>query len=521
MNRIITRRNVLRGLGVCLALPWLESLAPRAARAGGPEIPKRLLFTVFPNGAPTHWWENAPAFGQTHLGDAFKLPTLLSPFEAVKSKMMMISHLGNHSWSKSTPPEQSEPSHARAMGALTTCVDADAIADGLHVSVFEAVLNGISFDQMIVQKTNPTTPIPSLQLGLEAKSGTYDHRSYAMSQCVSWKSQTEALKRVTNPKAVFDKLIATGVTFGTPGANDEQAKAEALRRAALEKSVLDPVLADANSLMKRVSTSDRQIVERYMDEMRKIETQVTQIGSTLGPGSLGCTAMAEPAAVPEPQREQEGINNGDNGYDHEQHANIMNDLIVMAVQCDLTHIITYMLADARSEFNHNQISIEDRARIGLEYREGSSFQHHGEQHGISDKDALTNDIENGRYRVARDSNLGYAAIVTWFGRKTAELAQRLDAIPEGDGTVLDHTVMTFMSEMRTHDHDCFDLPLLMLGGKGVFKQNAHVAYQPLGQDRQLRDLWYTVMNEYFDAGVTSFGDDLSGAPNRLLSEILL
>ena len=102
----------------------------------------------------------------------------------------------------------------------------------------------------------------------------------------------------------------------------------------------------------------------------------------------------------------------------------------------------------------------------------------------------------------------------------AQLAERLDAIPEGDGTVLDHCVMMYMSEMRTHDHDAYDLPIVLLGGDGVFLNDAHVAYDALGNDRQLRDLWFTVMNQYYGLGVASFGDDLRGEPNRLLEEIL-
>ncbi|WP_437572930.1 hypothetical protein [Sorangium sp. So ce542] len=74
--------------------------------------------------------------------------------------------------------------------------------------------------------------------------------------------------------------------------------------------------------------------------------------------------------------------------------------------------------------------------------------------------------------------------------------------------------------MRTHDHDAYDLPIVLLGGDGVFLNDAHVAYGPVGGDRQLRDLWFTIMNQYYGLGVASFGDDLRGEPNRLLEEIL-
>ncbi|HTN90465.1 MAG TPA: hypothetical protein VL242_42620 [Sorangium sp.] len=128
--------------------------------------------------------------------------------------------------------------------------------------------------------------------------------------------------------------------------------------------------------------------------------------------------------------------------------------------------------------------------------------------------------EGGRYRIIEESNLDFAAIDCWLGQKAAQLAQRLDAICEGDGTVLDHLVMVYMSEMRTHDHDAYDLPIVLLGGDGVFLNDAHVAYDPPGSDRQLRDLWSTITNQYYDLGVASFSDDLRGEPIALLEETL-
>ena len=107
-----------------------------------------------------------------------------------------------------------------------------------------------------------------------------------------------------------------------------------------------------------------------------------------------------------------------------------------------------------------------------------------------------------------------------MGRKVAELALKLDAIPEGDGTVLDHTTLVFLSEMRTHDHDAFDLPILIAGGSGVLKQNTHIAYDSVGNDRQLRDMWYTIMRHVFGMPVTSFGEDARGVANAELTEIL-
>lgn len=526
MKRLISRRNLLRGAGVCLALPWLESLSPRGARAGEPGIPKRFLLSTFPNGAPHHWWETAPAFGTTVRGADFKLPRILEYFEPVKSKMLMISRLGNYTWRKDVGVADLnpsiEPSHSRCNAAVTTCVDADQLGKDQNQNLNQWVGNGVSVDQLIVQKAGPeqATRIPSLQTGLGVKPGFFDQRSYAYNQAVSWKSASEPLKRSVNPKVVFDALVNAGATgmAPTPGQTDEDALRAAKLRAATEQSVLDAVREDANSLKNRVGTQDRKIIEQYLDSLREIEKNVTRVQSTMTPGNLGCSPIGEPGVVPEPPGENDGLNQGDNGYDHEAHADVMIDLIVMAIQCDVTRVVTHMLDDSRSEFEYRNIPAAVRAKVSLEYNEGNSLHYHGSQHGPGNMDRA---VENGVYKIAEQSNTNYAAINCWLGQKTAQLAQRLDAIREGDGTVLDHSVMVFMSEMRTHDHDGFDLPIVLLGGNGVLLNDAHVAYGELGSDRQLRDLWFTIMNQYYNLGVASFGDDARGIPNALLEEILL
>ena len=100
----------------------------------------------------------------------------------------------------------------------------------------------------------------------------------------------------------------------------------------------------------------------------------------------------------------------------------------------------------------------------------------------------------------------------------ADLAAKLDAIPEGDGTVLDHTLLHMASDMRTHDHKAFDLPMLLLGGKGFIKQNAHIALGANPSDRQARDLYFTIFKNYFGLSVDKFGE--GSMPNALIEEIL-
>jgi hypothetical protein len=333
------------------------------------------------------------------------------------------------------------------------------------------------------------------------KPGFFDYRSYAYNQVLSWKSPTEPLKRQVNPRAVFDALV---------GAPQGSTPALAALRAR-EKSVLDAVKDDTLRLQRKVSARDKQLLERYLDTVRALEKSSAQVASSM------CRSVPAPAAVPEPPGPQQGLSQGQDGYDHELHADVMNELITLAFECDRTRVVTHLLDDSRSEFEYRNIPAADRERVGLAYRAGDSLHYHQSQHGSG---ALGDAPEGGRYPVLTPSNRSFAAINAWMCRKVAQLALKLDAIPEGDGTLLDNTVLVFGSEMRTHDHDAYDLPLVLVGGQGVLKTNQHVAYGPLGSDRQLRDMWFTVLRRGFGVNLSSFGEDVRGVSNADLTELL-
>lgn len=499
----ISRRAVLRGAGVALSVPWLEALAPKAARAAD-LAPRRFLLCAFPNGAPHDWWDGAPAFGQAHTGAAFRLPSVLTPFAPLKSKLLMLSRVGNYTWNRggARPEPTVEPSHARCMAAFTTCVDTDEVMRRANLPLDAGVRNGVSVDQHFAAHWAGAAPLASLQTGLGVKPGMFDGRSYAYNQVLSWRSPTEALKRQVNPRAVFDALV------GATTSGSAQAR-RAL--AAQEKSVLDAVRAQTLRLKGQVSQQDQVVLEQYLDTVRSLELRVD------ASAELMCQLPARPGAVAEPPGPGQGLTHGQDGYDHEALATLMNELIVLAFQCDRTRVVTHLLDDSRSEFEYRHVPRADRDRVGLAFRATDTLHFHGEQHGSG---ALGDRVVNGRYPVVTPSNRGYAAINAWLSRKVAELALRLDAIREGEGSVLDHTLLVYGSEMRTHDHDAFDLPMLFVGGRGVLKQDTHIALQPLGQDRQLRDVWFTLLRRWGGAPVTSFGEDVRGVANAEVAELM-
>jgi len=348
------------------------------------------------------------------------------------------------------------------------------------------------------------TPIASMQVGLGSFPGAFDARSYAYNQVVSWKSATEPLKRMINPKAVFDMMVGAGAMTAAPAQSmpDPAATQAAQLAAARNQSVLDAVLEDATTLKGRLSSFDQQAMDQFLTSFREVEMQATQVGNILTGGSAGCQVIPDPFVVPEPGGPMQGLNEGEEGYSRQAHADVMNDLVAMAIQCDVTRVISYMLDDARSEFDYAAFVGNEHRVFGTDYGFASNF-HGGSQHGP-------------------DNNPGYQMITRWFVDTASKLAQKLDAMPEGNGSVLDNTVIMMINSQHGSNHDNNDLPVVLIGsGGGVLKQNGHVAYTLTEASMvHTRDLYYTLQNNVFGANVASFGDHISGEPNAPLTEIL-
>jgi hypothetical protein len=180
----------------------------------------------------------------------------------------------------------------------------------------------------------------------------------------------------------------------------------------------------------------------------------------------------------------------------------MIDLIVMALQCDVTRVITHMLDDARSDFVYNHLNVRKFSADSSVEGTNKAGGFHGLQH-------------------AGDSNDGFATINWWFSTQMAALAGKLDAIPEGDGTLLDHTLMLYGSGMHGGDHDAQPLPFAMIGGgRAGIRTDQLVDFSSMGAGRPLRDLYFTILNGYFGLNVPSFGTSLTTPQNRLMEEIL-
>jgi hypothetical protein len=270
---------------------------------------------------------------------------------------------------------------------------------------------------------------------------------------------------------------------------DPAAAAAAERRRALDLSALDGLLDSTGRLQQRLGKSDKERLDRFLTGVRELEVKTKNVPSGTDPDA---NASCKPVVVPT----ELGSN--------DTRAHVMNDLIVMALECDVTRVISYMLDNSRSDLVYSWVPRRDWEKDGVEVG-GTCTSYHESQHqsGISPD---------------------FASITRWHIEVVADLLKKMDAVQDPlGGTLLDNSLVMFVSDMHHGDHASFDLPLALFGsGGGIFRQNQLVSLPEAIEDiRQLRDLYFTVLNNYFNLGVDSFGEDLRGIPNQPLAEILV
>jgi hypothetical protein len=483
MKRSPSRRALLRGAGVALALPWLESLAPRAVRAQGAEARRRFLPIFLPNGAHQYWQPSSSGTGA-----AWQLSSILEPFGALlKPKLTVISGLENGSVFNADGSPFLEPSHSRLCGGWLTCVDAAAVRNGLGVQ--EA--NGISVDQVLAQHPRfvNQTPLPSLQVGLSTPLSQCDGEPCSSSRSVSWAGRQSPMYKLVDPLEVFNRIV--GVTsVANPGA---EGSVEAHKRRARNQSVLDAVLENAQRTRSRLGASDRQRMDDFLEAVRAVERRVTGVSTDL---TASCGAIA-PSAFLSAEQSAAAPRHTTESYDKGLHADAMNDLIAMAFECDVTRVISYMLEDERSEFTYDHVEERSFTAQTSSPKGGPCPEYHWAQHAGGDP---------------------FATITWWNVGKVAELCRKLDAIEEAPGvSVLDNTVVLFAGCMEGGTHRADGLPVALVGGSALgLKTDQHMVLE----ERPLRDLYFTLMNQVFSLDIGDFGQNLTNAPLSTLEPLL-
>jgi hypothetical protein len=414
-NAGISRRTLLRGLGISLALPWMESLQPtgslltaRGSQFAGP--PRRMAFLFVPNGV------HLPDWTPREEGFGYRLPYTLQPLANVQEDVLVLSGLTHD---KGRANGDGPGDHARSASVFLTGAQPRKTSG-------DNIRSGISVDQVAAQRIGRATRFPSLELGCEQGRGAGNcdsGYSCAYSSNVSWSSETTPVGKEINPKLVFQRLFASG--------NQRESDAATARRDALKKSILDFVSEDARRLQSRLGGNDQRKLDEYLTGIREIERRIE-----LAQGEGDRDQQLDypvPAGVPR---------------EYAEHLRLMSDMMVLAFQTDSTRIATFMFANAGSNRSYRNVDVPDGHH---------DLSHHGGDAKKHDKIRRIN-----RFHV---SQLAY-------------LLERMKSIREGEGTLLDNSMIVYGSAISDGNrHNNENLPILLAGGGGgSIDPGRHVRY---------------------------------------------
>jgi hypothetical protein len=381
-------------------------------------------------------------------GPDFELPPILEPLRKHRKDLQILSGLAHR---KADPNGDGAGDQARASASFLTGVQARKTA-AVDIRV------GVSVDQVAAAQVGHLTRLPSLELGCDKgqQAGSCDSGySCAYQFNLAWKSASMPLPPEVDPRLVFERLFSNGVA-------GETAEARA-RRQSSRKSILDFVLDDAHRLRGGLGTNDRQKLDEYMGSVREIEQRLENAEKFAAQEP----DYPKPAAVPR---------------DYELHIRMLCDLIALAFQTDTTRISTFMLAHDGSNRSYPFIGVSDGHH---------DLSHHGNNGEKKAKIARIN-----RFHVAQ----------------FAYLMERLKAVREGDGTLLDHCMIVYgsgISDGNAHTHH--DLPVLLAGGgAGSLKPGRHVRFP---KDTPMTNL-YLAMLERVGVRAERLGDS-TGVLNGL------
>ena len=333
--------------------------------------------------------------------------------------------------------------HARSAGTFLTAVP-------FKLTTGADVFAAVSMDQLVARQFANETQLMSLELGIESNAmvGMCDGgASCAYTNTIAWRTPTTPLPVERDPRAVFERL------FGTSGSTDQAARVARLKR---ERSILDVVAPELNRLQRNLGPGDRIKLSEYVDSVRDVERRIQTAEQQ---SSRELPLVNEPAGIPD---------------DYATHAKLQMDLLALAYQTDLTRVSTFMLAREVSGRAYPEIGVSD--------------SHHPLSHHQDEQAKLERLHKVNEYRF----------------QQFAHLVARVAATPEGDGTMLDHTVFLYgtgISDSNTHFHD--DLPIAVVGGQSVGIKGGRYVRHPRGTP--IANLYLAILDK-LGAHQEAFGD---------------
>lgn len=442
-KKAIPRRAVLRGMGSMLALPLLDSMVPALAALQKTVARPINRFGVMyvPNGMIM---KNYLPLTE---GAAFELTPTLSALAPFREHVLVLSGL-------ECIPTPGRPGGAHAKASTRFLTD---VSPPLSETWLDA---GISMDQILAQEMGKQTQVASLELAMESgeTAGACDTGfACPYTNTISWKAQNTPLPTQNNPRVVFERL------FGDSTSTDPAVRLARLRQ---QRSVLDSVSEEVARLEGVLPQSDRAKLSEYLDAVRGVEQRI-QIAEAQRDQEL--PLVDHPAGIPA-------------GW--ADHMNLMLDLQVLAFQCDLTRVITFMVGHEHSGMTYPQIGVPDA--------------HHPISHHQQEPEKVA--------KVAR--------INAYHVEMFAHMLQKLQATPDGDGTLLDHVTMMYGAGIAdSNSHSPIDIPLILAGGgTGHLKGGRHVRFKNM----PLANLHLTLL-EQFGVRRDQIGDSTGKVDARILS----
>ncbi len=453
MPQPISRRTLLQGTGAALALPWLESM--RRSSWGSEtlsEPPKRAAFLFVPNGVRSDQW-NPP---KTEDG-SFELTPMLKPLEGLKQELTLLENL----W------------HRQTVGRNGHWPKVPAWLSGGFVqrtSGRDINTGGISVDQVLASKIGDRTPLPSLELGVDAAYTGVDNVGGGFTRIygshIAWRDPHTPVPKEIVPRLAFDRLFRTTTAGPVVSGFNPNQKAVADSLARDDASVLDLVLEDAKSLRGKVGESDRAKLDEYFESVRSVEKRIE---TALKPQKRWINQGRFDLPRPGP-----GIPD-----DHQEHVRLMLDIMVLAFWTDTTRISTFMLGNAQTGRNFGFL---DGVR--------------GSFHGLS------------HHRNEEKERQQYEKIVLWHLSQYAYLIDKMRGLSEGDRTLLDNSLVMYGSSIKDgNTHQERDLPLLLAGkGGGTLKTNRRITAP---KETPLCNMYVSLLR-HMGVEVEKFGDSTGG-----------
>jgi hypothetical protein len=431
----LPRRTFLRGVGVSLALPLLDSMIPALTAdtktAANPV--RRLGFVYIPHGMVMG------RFTPVHEGAGFKITPILTPLAPFRDDLVVVSGL-YHRQAESLGDGGAD--HARSPSTWLT---------GIHPKKTEGedVRAGTTVDQIAAQRIGQNNPFPSLELATEDSTGLVGACDAGYSctyiNTISWRNPTTPNPMEINPRVVFDRLFGEGGTA-----------TERLERMQEDSSILDGVTQKLQRLQGKLGPGDRTRVSEYVENVREIERRIQL---TEKQNSSRLTLPESPVGVPE---------------SYEEHVKLLFDLQALAYQADLTRVSTFMLARELSSRTYPQVGVSD--------------PHHPVSHHQNDPIKLDKLVKIQTYHIS---------LLAYF-------LQKLKSTQDGQGTLLDHTLLMYGSCMcNSNNHDHGPLPTLLAGGAaGRLQGGRHLKYP---ENTPMSNLLLTLLDK-MDVRIDKVGD---------------